>query len=133
MRTCHSSGCRRWTYKPLYVNKLNEDIDSWIKDIVEEEDNRSGWSEHYRGVEYFIVDTKQVPNSRIQSVCESIKDSIEYAEKSIVANAKHLAEIEGLNGKGRKTDPDEIEAAKRKKKHEAAMEKARKRWKKNED
>jgi len=126
MRTCSSSGYSRWEYKPLYVEKIDKNTNDWVQQIIEAENDNHSWSEHFRGVEYFIINTKQVPNSVISETCVDIERSIEYAKESIVKSTDYLAKIRKLNGKGKKTDPDEIEAAKRKKKFGAYMERRKK-------
>jgi len=126
MRTCHASGYSKWEYKALYVEKINKEIEKCVEEIVKARNDEYSWSDKYRGVEYFIINTRQVPNSKILKTCEDLERSIEYAKESIVEDTGYLIEIRNLEGKGRKTDPDEIERAKRDKRYKLAMEKIKK-------
>lgn len=121
MRACSSSGRSRWRYIPLYVNELDDPTKDWVQELVEEENDKHAWSEHHRRIEYEIINTTSVPNSMILETHKSIERKIEHAKESIEINTDRLAEIKKLIGNGSKTDPDEIEAAKRKAEFEATM------------
>ena len=127
MRTCHSSGLSKWMYIPLYVDKEDEKTKEWVQELIEQENDEHAWSEHYRRVEYEVINTRQVPNTKIESARRDIESSIEYGKDLIEKGQKDLIEIGKLKGRGRKTDPDEIERAKRDKRFKAAMKENRKR------
>jgi len=126
MRTMWAWGYTKWKYKPLYVEKINKKTEEWVQNIIEMENDEHSWSDKYRRVEYDIINTRKVPNSKILETCENIERSLDHAKKSISTHIDHLIKVKGLDGKGRKTDPDEVETAKRKAKYKAVMAKRKK-------
>jgi len=121
MRTIWAWGATNWEYIPLYVNKINEDIEGDVQATVEEENDRNNYSDKYRRVEYDIINTKQVPNSKIDDVVENHLTSVKWKEEAIVRDRKRFFELEILQGKGRKTDPDEVAREKRRKRNERLL------------
>lgn len=125
LRKTWSYGYDRWKYIPLFTTKINEaDIkEQYINPIIED----MSWSEKFRGVEYDIILTKSVPNKHIQSECEDFKSHIKYLKEEVVIETKNLLVLKELEGKGRKTDPDDILRAKREKRDKKLLKEARER------
>lgn len=124
-RTTWAWGIKDWKYNPFFINKIDSKIEDWVKMFVKSIHDENNWSDKYRGVDYEIINTKQVPNLKIKREIEQIEDNIKYMKESIKTETKNLAEIKALSEKGRKTDLDEIRHAKRKKKYDAILAKAR--------
>ena len=118
-----AGGTHDWEYIPLCVNKLDEETKGRVQEKIEDVNDNHSWSDKYRRVEYEIINTRQVPNGRIERSHQHIIWGIEGARERIERLEKELAAVEKEMGKGRKTDPDEIEHAKRKAKMEAIIKK----------
>lgn len=125
LRKTWSYGVDRWKYVPLFTTKADESNvkERYIEPIIED----MSWSEKFRGVEYNIVSTKSVPNKHIQSEYEDSKTHIEYLKEEVITEAKNLLALQELQGKGRKTDPDDILRAKRDKRDKKLLKEARER------
>ena len=124
-RNCFAHGCDRWSYRPLFVDKINDDFKEQVEESIEEMAREYSWSDKYRGIEYFFINTRQVPNSHIEKKIEDMNRDIDYHKMAIESLESKIPKVEAQIGKGRKTDPDEIERAKRKKRIDAILKKKR--------
>jgi len=122
-RSTSSSGRDRWVYEPLYVIRVSKEMLKDIKYKIDKMADDYSWSEHFRGIEWEIISTKQVPNKHIEEAYKDVKYKIKYYKVCIKELKEHLPKLKELQGKGRKTCPDEIEAVKHKKKFEKHMAK----------
>ena len=120
MRSTWASGCHDWEYIPLYADKVDAEE---IKELyVEPRVDNHSWSDKFRKIEWEIINTKQVPNTKIAKGCEYTELKIRGMERSIKDETEHLTEVMKLVGKGKKTDPDEV----RERKWKKTMERMRK-------
>jgi len=125
-RSTSSSGCARWKYEPLYVSRVSKEMMKDIEYKIEGMADEDSWSEHFRGIEWEIISTKQVPNKHIKEAYEGIQASIRAHKRRIKSMKEQLPLLEELQGKGRKTCPDELERARREKAFEKHMAKIKK-------
>jgi len=120
MRSTWAWGCSDWEYIPLYADKVDTEE---IKELhVDTKADGHSWSDKFRKIEWEIINTKRVPDSKIAKKCEDIEFKIQYLEGSIKDETEHLTEIMKLVGKGKKNDPDEV----KKRKWKKTMERIRK-------
>lgn len=109
-------GCSKWEYVPLYVNKVKEEeMEELGRTYIQPEADNHSFSDKFRGIDWYIINTRQVPNSKILECGQNLLNSIKWEKDEIIKDTKHFSEIEMLQGKGRKTDPDEVERLKREK------------------
>lgn len=109
-------GTTDWEYVPLYTNKLDEETKEFVKNKVKDVNDNHSWSDKYRRVEYEVINSRQVPNAKIEKAYQDLAEQIAYWTEAAENGRDQLFLLEKLKGAGRKTDPDEIEKAKRKKK-----------------
>ena len=123
-RDRHSSSISRWSYRPLYTDKVNDDIKKDCEAIMQEKAAEWNWSEHFRGIEWKIVDTRQVSKKAISAFLIGMKRSVNYHKIAIKELNGQIPQISSLLNEGRKTDPDDIEQARRDKQRAKAMKEA---------
>jgi hypothetical protein len=102
-------GPGKWQYRPLYKSRLSKADKVELDEEMRELTNEYNYSEKYRGIEWAIIPTKQVPNKHIDAMCEGVKRKMHYHKET----AKHIKDVslpmlKELKGKGRKTCPDEL-------------------------
>ena len=122
-RDRHSSGVSHWIYRPLYVDKITDDLKKDCEESMQEKSNEWNWSDHFRGIEWKIVDTRHVSMKAIAATLIGMKRSVNYHKIAIKDLNGQIPQILSLldNGKGRKTDPDDIEQARRDKQRAKSM------------
>jgi rubrerythrin len=125
-RSGHSSGYSKWKYMPLYVDKATKDIEESVEYEMQEKAEEYSWSEHFRGIDWEIIDHKKVPNIKIEEIHKNLLDSVEDLKRSIKVKEENSILIKKLFGKGSKTDPDEIAYAKHRKKIDAQLKRLEK-------
>ena len=86
MRNKWSYGYNKWEYIPLFENEMTEKKEDFVKYLVVNENNQHSFSDKYRGVEYMIIDSNDVPDEAIQKKLNSLENNLYYT----------LLEIKGL-------------------------------------
>lgn len=111
-----ASGPNDWIYEPI------ENIENWdeegIEEFIESLHDEYSWSDKYRGVDFDIVESSEVPKIKISKTIKSYKDRIDYYKRE-TKNLKNMVKL--LNeeiDKGSDIDPDEEERKERQRKFE---------------
>jgi hypothetical protein len=105
-------GCSEWKYRPLYLSRIPKEDRVEIKEEMNDLADEYNYSDKFRGIEWKIINTKQVPNKHIAATYEGIKRRIHHYKEAIKDMKKSLPLIDALKDKGRKTCPDELYRAK---------------------
>ncbi len=116
-----SSHVSVWHYKPLFVDKVTNELKEAIEEEMQEEANKWYWSEHFRRIEWKIVDTRNVSHKAIKETEEYMQNSISYHREMIEDLEIHIPIVKDALRHGRKTDPDEIDQKKREIRRAKAM------------
>jgi len=100
-RTRWASGISNWEYEPLFVEQIDRETKTLINENINNIRNENFWGDFFRGVDYEVVNTKEVPNSEILKACDILKKKIDSAIESITRNCNYLKQVEKLRGEGK--------------------------------
>jgi len=125
-RAHYASGVNRWEYESLYIEKNSKELEESVKYDMDARAEENSWSEHFRRIEWEIINHRKVPNIKIEEIHKNLLESIKSMKNSIKVKKENIILIERLSGKGSKTDPDEVAYAKRRKKMDAQLKKLEK-------
>jgi len=127
-RHTFSYGCDDWTYEPLYLDRLTKEHRKEISYEMELRKETYEYSEHYRGIEWFFLSTRQVPNAHIKKAHAAAKRSITNHILSAQRARINSKRLKPLVDTGRKTCPDDLKRKKRDKQFAEAHERRLKKW-----
>ena len=114
-RHCQAAGKGDWTYKPLYTTRVSKKEYDYIKEDMDDLAHEYWHLDKFRGIEWEIINTKQVPNKHIEAAYNKVKSSIPAYKNKIKKAKERILTLELIKGQGRKTCPDEIKHEKRRK------------------